>query len=228
MGGFGSGRTGGLPTLEGSNALVVDINVVIGWVRQALRAKGLFFPLPPGTAVHTSPFALNWSRGKPFASVVLRLELGAATGTAWFTHDFERPSSTTPSQLYVVSLVTTSCRFGGHRWWWVCPQTGRRVCKLYLPDGASKFLSRGTGGHQLSYAVQREDKFARAHRRGHRIRRKLGSPDTGARSPIPPKPPRMRHATYRHLEMLLDDIEATLDAQLDAYEARLRARVGQL
>ena len=36
---------------------------------------------------------------------------------------------------YVVQLWSTECRFGGRRWWFECPLTGRRVTKLYLPTG---------------------------------------------------------------------------------------------
>jgi hypothetical protein len=57
----------------------------------------------------------------------------------------------TGSQHYPVSMVTTPCLFGGSRWWWVCPATGRRVGKLYLPNGGARFLSRGLGACQLAY-----------------------------------------------------------------------------
>src|SRR5437016_5711621 len=42
---------------------------------------------------------------------------------------------------YPVELTTTQPRFGGLRWWFVCPlivssrECGRRVGKLYLPPG---------------------------------------------------------------------------------------------
>ena len=42
---------------------------------------------------------------------------------------------------YKVRIVSTSCFYGGHRWWFICPLTrdgelcGRRVGVLYLSDG---------------------------------------------------------------------------------------------
>jgi hypothetical protein len=38
---------------------------------------------------------------------------------------------------YRVRLVTSPCHYGGHRWWWICPRSGWRVAKLYLPPGAT-------------------------------------------------------------------------------------------
>jgi hypothetical protein len=38
---------------------------------------------------------------------------------------------------YWIELVTTPQPFGRWRWWFVCPRTGARVAKLYLPNGAS-------------------------------------------------------------------------------------------
>jgi hypothetical protein len=40
---------------------------------------------------------------------------------------------------YWIELATTPQPFGGRRWWFVCPRTGRRAEKLYLPNGAFTF-----------------------------------------------------------------------------------------
>ena len=50
------------------------------------------------------------------------------TTTRW---DGERRASD-----YWIELATTPQPFGGRRWWFICPQTGRRAAKLYLPNGA--------------------------------------------------------------------------------------------
>jgi hypothetical protein len=224
MGGFGSGRTTNRPSVEGSGALILDVNVIVGWVRNAQRSAG-YGKLIPGSEVQTSPFNLEWLIGrKEPARVTLRLNLGTASGTAWLQYDINHLSCPTGPQAYTVRLETTSCRFGGLRWWWVCPQTGRRVAKLYLPNGGARFLSRGSGGYDLPYASQREDQCGRAHRRGRRIRRRLGSPHTAARSPFPQKPPRMRRKTYARYWHQLQDIETLLDQQFDAFAARLATR----
>jgi hypothetical protein len=52
------------------------------------------------------------------------------------------------SASYRVGLTTTRPRFGGLRWWFVCPLVkndvpcGRRVGKLYLPPGGRYFGCR--------------------------------------------------------------------------------------
>src|ERR1700690_1949778 len=56
------------------------------------------------------------------------------TTTRW---DGERRESD-----YWISLETTPQPFGGRRWWFVCPRTGRRAGKLYLPNGAFIFAAR--------------------------------------------------------------------------------------
>lgn len=50
-----------------------------------------------------------------------------------------------------VRLANTFCRFGGKRWWFLCPgqNCGRRVAKLYFPPDKSRYLCRHC--HGLSY-----------------------------------------------------------------------------
>jgi hypothetical protein len=61
---------------------------------------------------------------------------------------------------YHVRLTTTRPRFGGVRWWFVCPlivegrPCGRRVGKLYLPPQARFFGCRHC--HQLTYTSCQE------------------------------------------------------------------------
>jgi hypothetical protein len=70
---------------------------------------------------------------------------------------------------YSVPLATTRPRFGGLRWWFVCPlqvgdaPCGRRVGKLYLPPAGPYFGCRHC--HDLTYTSCREShKFDRLHR----------------------------------------------------------------
>jgi len=61
---------------------------------------------------------------------------------------------------YHVELVSTVPRFGGLRWWFVCPLVvngvpcRRRVGKLYLPGGASYFGCRRC--YDLTYTSSQE------------------------------------------------------------------------
>ncbi len=70
---------------------------------------------------------------------------------------------------YSVSLTSTVPRFGGHRWWFVCPLVvngkpcGRRVAKLYLGPGSKYFGCRHC--HRLTYtSCQESRKFDPLHR----------------------------------------------------------------
>jgi hypothetical protein len=87
------------------------------------------------------------------------------TTTRW---DGERRESD-----YWISLTTTSQHFGGRRWWFVCPRTGRRADKLYLPNGAFTFAARQA--YRLAYRSQREAPHDRALRRAFKLRGKLGA-----------------------------------------------------
>jgi hypothetical protein len=62
----------------------------------------------------------------------------------------------------VIRLVWTSPRYGGRRWWFLCPvdirqqRPPRRAAKLYLPPGARHFGSRQA--HGLTYQSCRESR----------------------------------------------------------------------
>jgi hypothetical protein len=96
-------------------------------------------------------------------------------------------------------LVTTTPPYGGRRWWFVCPSTGRRAMKLHLPYGARVFASRQA--YRLGYAVQREGALDQARRRARKARKRIGgSPNLTER--LPWKPKWMRWATYwRHVDV---------------------------
>ena len=119
MGGYGSGRTGGVPTVEGCGSLILNINAIMREVRHALRIKGLN-TVPHDAAVHIPSYVWGWRREEepsPWAVADLRLEIGTTRGTARLCYDIEHVSGGTGPQSYVVSMVTTPCRFGGRRWW---------------------------------------------------------------------------------------------------------------
>jgi hypothetical protein len=62
--------------------------------------------------------------------------------------------------MQAVQLVSRQMRFGGKRWYFVCPQTKRTCCKLLLPPGAKAFAS--VKGWGLSYRSQYDDAVTRA------------------------------------------------------------------
>jgi hypothetical protein len=86
------------------------------------------------------------------------------TTTRW---DGERRESD-----YWIQLETTPQPFGGRRWRFVCPRTGRRAAKLYLPNGAFTFASRQA--YRLAYRSQREAPHDRALRRAFKCEASSG------------------------------------------------------
>lgn len=52
-----------------------------------------------------------------------------------------------------IKLVTTTPYFGGKRYWFVCPVSGRRARVLYLPPRGRTWASRSA--FNLAYASQR-------------------------------------------------------------------------
>ena len=48
-----------------------------------------------------------------------------------------------------IRLTTTRLRFGGVRWWFICPHSGARVGRLHLPPGSSRFAARRAHGLRL-------------------------------------------------------------------------------
>jgi len=53
------------------------------------------------------------------------------------------------SNCVAISMTSTTLHTGGRRWWFICPVTGKRVGKLYLPAGATHFAGRQA--HDLTY-----------------------------------------------------------------------------
>jgi hypothetical protein len=163
--------------------------------------------IPEDRAVSVPSGIWQWSHeGEPWAVVEFRLELRDSSGTAWLRYDIDHDSRSTGPQEYAVSLVTTPCRFGGVRWWWLCPKTGHRVGKLYLPNGATRFLSRGA--HRLAYASQHQSPVERMHARSQRLYRRLEADYDDAMDNWPQKPKGMHWRTYN---ALCDRLETEAD-----------------
>jgi len=111
--------------------------------------------------------------------------------------DIDHHSHQTGPQEQKISMATTPCPFGGVRWWWICPATGRWVRKLYLPNGGTRFLSRGPGAYRLACASQRQGRVDRMYARSRRLYRLLGADYYGPLDGCwPPKPKGMRWQTY--------------------------------
>ena len=198
MGGYGSGRQGGRLVVE--DCLSLDIN--------KLLRDGL---LVPGWRV--APSILRWTEtrtGRETAAMAFVADL-ADPGAAWMRLAFgSGEGASRREHECTIRLATTRPRFGGLRWWFVCPLSGRRCGTLHLPHGASVFASRQAW--RLDYHSQRlspwEREMRTARDRASRIRRRLGGTVTGHAAVHEDAPPRQRgmwRSTYERLQRELDE-----------------------
>ena len=134
MGGWGSGRQGGQVTIEDCGSCRLSTKSL----RQLLRA-------PAGGNMH-----LLYRVDGEHLSVTIEVRPNA--GYLRLQHP-PRAESRTERMDYTVGLVSTEVGFGGRRWWFLCPVSGRRCAVLYLPRGAYKFGS--AKGYGLAYGVTR-------------------------------------------------------------------------
>jgi hypothetical protein len=103
-----------------------------------------------------------------------------------------------------VAYTYTPTMFGGCRKWFACPECRRPARILY---GVNNLRCRRCRG--LKYASQSEASHWRAHRKAITIRRRLGASGDALDGPFPPKPPKMRWATYKRLRA----VDAALQEQ---------------
>ena len=190
MGGYGSGRRGGRPTVESAPRLDIDSMMCWGAIRPGShRVGGMRLHQLYGDDIDVKFESLV---GDPENSwLCLRYSMT----------DYCSGEVKIDDKVY---LAPTGPHFGGLRWWFVCPQLNRRVRKLCLPFGGRHFWSRRA--YELAYASQRETKYDRALRRARKLRLRLGGDP--ADDEYPDKPPRMRWATYNRL---LDKLRAADD-----------------
>src|SRR4051794_8660732 len=110
MGGFGSGRYGGRPTVE--DGLTLNLS--------KLFRDGL---LRPGQSSHGT---LTWTTvgtGKRVASIGYLAILDDERGRMRLQYTTTRWDGTKRNSDYWIELATTPQPFGGWRWWFVCPKT---------------------------------------------------------------------------------------------------------
>jgi hypothetical protein len=195
MGGCGSGRKWGQPVVDDARILDVDRFTQEGVLRPHVHCSGSW----GWTDVAT---------GEKTASINYELKTDAQAGWIRLKYTITNHSSGEPFPVDSrVELVTTRPHFGGVRWWFVCPFSGRRVRKLYLHPVSEYFGSREAFG--LTYQSCRETAGDRATRKVQKIlyHRLGGTGDVGELHRIQ-KPKGMHWQTYWKLRM----------AAVEAYE----------
>lgn len=212
MGGCNSGRHDGRPTVD--DALTLDVNLLIRlrliragecsfgtltWTHKMFRGDG------PGTVVATSGYEASL------------LDPETASVRLHYTCD-------NAPRDYRLRLTATPCHYGGLRWWWLCPITGRRAMKLHLPAGATRFASRTA--HQIGYAIQRQSRMRRLLCRSQRLFGKFGpGPILLAQGP-PPRLKGMHQRTYMQLSTAYEAAENQVDSLWALLVDKWRAGLG--
>lgn len=125
-----------------------------------------------------------------------------------------------------VRLAYCRRNFGGRQWYFLCPDTGRRVSVLWKPPGARYFASRQAFGRQVAYGSQFESPRDRALSAARDIRRRIGGPDCiSCLDPFPQKPKGMHWATYDRLQEQCQQYEEFSLAMAYASVRRLQTRI---
>jgi hypothetical protein len=210
MGNSSSGRTGGFPTSEGCASFILTMRPF----RDALRSgvAGCYV----GTLTYRS-----WSEDMELA-VTLDTTYRNAVHVV-LKHATRNADDT--EQRYRVDLESTPQPFGGLRWWFLCPRSGRTVSKLYLPRGAYRFASRQA--YRLGYACQREGRMDRIQRQGMKRYAALGGEGNWL-DEAPPKPKGMRWRTYQREVARLEECWARFDSTWTVSAARFLKHFGRL
>ena len=124
MGGFGSGRYGGTATAEGTASYVLAASVL---TRARLQVGQRGFG--------TSYF------GEEKFPVEIRVDTTDASNPFLeLTHRTRDDSEGDRIVRDRIRLIWTVPTYGGRRWWFLCPRTGRRTIKLFLPIEGMAFL----------------------------------------------------------------------------------------
>ena len=158
---------------------------------------------------------LNWSwsyTNEPMFSTGFEAWLDENGGRARFWHGSLRHGNST----YFVSLDVRPQPFGGLRWWFVCPRSGRKVAKLHMPLGAYQFASRKA--YRLPYNSQRSDARERLRSRATKLRRRLGDHEGEIGDDLL-KPKWMRWPTFNRKA---DELFATEQASEQAWVGNRR------
>jgi hypothetical protein len=186
MGGFGSGGRNATGAATCESCLSIDL----AW----LRRRGM---LQLG---RHSP--LTWSLAGEQTGSIMLIAQDDGVRLRYQTKD-RHGSPVDVNEL--VPFAYTPTRFGGRRQWLRCLKCGRGCRKIY---GGRYFRCRLC--YRLRYASQSEKADQRASDRARKIAKRLHDKWGGATEDeydFPPKPPRMRWATYNRLEAQYDDLE---------------------
>ncbi len=161
MGGYGSGRHPRKPPIGESLCLRLSELKAAGFLKTHTSVTGRW----------------RWSRGgTKLSSVGLTVTTGCNAGQIAF--DYAQSGKT---HHEVISLEPVPMRFGGVRWWAICPISGRRCSVLVLGPNHGRFVSVSVSG--LAYVTQNEAPYDRLIRKRYKAEERYASLSKYARRP---------------------------------------------
>lgn len=163
------------------------------------------------------------SNGQEVWSLGASIDVRGSSGTLWLAYQ-SRGVSYAPA----VELEAAPMRFGGVRWWARCPWCSRRCAGLFV-SGPSVACRPCLG---LAYVSTRLTDEGRAYRVidacAARIDPRCSSADSWT---LPPKPPRMRWATYDRIAARAERAQRraaeALEVGLQRFAAAARIAMGR-
>lgn len=227
MGGSGSSRWGGYVTRATTTSTMA---LAVGAFREALNTGG--------TERQAGTMQWRWDgrrqeMGLTISPAVVNPETGRTFRTCTF--DFRVSTGSTGDNGQEVRLEVpfegVPARFGGLRWWVVCPTCRHRRTALFLVPalGSWRFACRRCGG--LAYPSQQESPEDRAYRRVVKLSRRMGvkveAPADSFDVPLRPRRPKgMRRATYRALVPKWEEAVLTHSVLFSRSFERVLGRIG--
>jgi hypothetical protein len=121
-----------------------------------------------------------------------------------------------------IKFTSQPRHYGGRQFFFECPASGRRCSVLWKPNGTKRFACR-QAWRNVAYQSQFAEPSARAHLAKAKISTRLCGPDWW--DDMPPRPKRMRAATYARWKAKWDLQERCADAGLADQVALLKGMV---
>lgn len=169
-------------------------------------------------------YSLSWRRGdRPAGDIGLHVtDDSPQPGAITLVYRARRDGGEWQDVRQPIWLDWTSCTYGGHRPWLVCPSCLKRLAILY--SGGAGFYCRTC--LRLVYQSQRENAGGRGLATAQAIRRRLGG-SANMTEPFPVKPPGMHWRTYDRLYHQARAAELRYDMEFWAKMQRWNTLLGR-
>lgn len=190
MGGYGSGRRTNRPSTDECVSIHLSQLKSLGMLKRHCFNRRERYWSSDGEAIAKLTLVADIECREPFPCLKI-------TGCA-FGREID----------CMIWLECMPVRFGGERWYALCPHTGRRCTVLVLPPGKTQFAS--VGGWNVAYGSQRECPIQRAHRAIHKAEMRLRALPKYTRKP-----------TRERLVERLIERQAFVDEEIEMLSLRL-------